>query len=327
MLEKILGIIIAEQMWSILLLKANFNSYNGMLLAKRMIDQAMENNWIPQELYATKGNESVEVTLNWLLVADLSRLWRVPLAMPSVNANTCYDWAAHAMAALTAQRWAVEQQAIGVMLMTIQLMLFFICTGFSDSQISFGHSGTPLQGLCQGNKGAPAMWLCISTALVNMMHAQGHTTTIQMAITAVVLTIMGFLLVNDTDLVILGESASHLAHQAVHSMVWASIKYPLPATTMTHQQGSEISSILFTTVLPKLGAVHSFPKVYRYAPMELQGLALHPAKVEQEINHIHKILTHGAIDIPTGILFKAMLKQAQLEVGSREPFLSLPLFS
>jgi len=93
---------------------------------------------------------------------------------------------------------------------------------------------------------------------------------------------------------------------------------------MTHQHGSDISSILFTTVLPKLGAVHLFPKVYCYAPMDLQGLALPHAKVEQEIDHIRKILTHGAINTPTGILLKAMLKQAQLKVGSREPFLDLP---
>jgi len=46
--------------------------------------------------------------------------------------------------------------------------------------------------------------------------------------------------------------------------------------------------------------------------------------VEQEIDHIWKILTHGAIDTPTGILLKAILEQAQLQVGSHEPFLNLP---
>jgi len=438
MLEKILGMIIAKKMCGILLLEADFNSYNRMLLAKQMIDRATENDWIPQELCATKGSEAVEVTLNRLLVSDLSGLWRILLAMASVHANTCYDRAAHSMASIAAQRWHVERQAIGVMLMMIQLMLVFICTGFGDS-ISFGRSGTPLQGFCQGNKGGPAMWLCISAALVNMMHEQGHMTQIQMAISAALLTIMGFLFVDDMDLVILAESARvpvraivattqarvkawqgrlratgstlrpdkyfwvlvdyswrdgkwrysdspvtlyvndldgqqtvvtrhpaskvikvvgvhqaldrnmteqvkvlkekardwgkkiragftprHLAHQAVHLMVWASIKYPLPVTTMTHQQGSDISSILFMTVLPKLGAIRSFPKVYCYAPTELQGLALPHATVEQEIDHIRKILTHGAIDTPTGILLKATLEQAQLEVGSRQPFLNLP---
>jgi len=64
MLEKVLGVIIAEKMQGILLLEADFNSYNGMLLAKCMIDCAMANDGIPQELYATKGNKSVEVALN-----------------------------------------------------------------------------------------------------------------------------------------------------------------------------------------------------------------------------------------------------------------------
>jgi len=93
-----------------------------------------------------------------------------------------------------------------------------------------------------------------------------------------------------------------LAHQGVHSMIWASLKYPLPATTFTYKQGSQLSSILFTTVLPKLGAFHSYPKVYRYAPTKLQGLALPHAKIDQEIDHLWKVITHGAIDTPTGFL-------------------------
>jgi len=121
-----------------------------------------------------------------------------------------------------------------------------------------------------------------------------------------------------------GCAPQHLAHRAVHSMIWASIKYPLPATTMTHQEGSDISSILFTTVLPKLGAVRSFPKVFQYAPTELQGLALPHTKVEQEIDHLKKILTHGAIDTPTSTLLRATLEQAQLEIGFRQSFVELP---
>jgi len=93
---------------------------------------------------------------------------------------------------------------------------------------------------------------------------------------------------------------------------------------MTHQEGLDISSILFTTVLPKLGAVRSFPKVFRYAPTELQGLGLPHAKVEQEIDHLKKILTHGAIDTPTGTLLQATLEQAQLEIGFSQSFLELP---
>jgi len=163
-----------------------------MLLAKRMIGRAKENDWIPKELYATKDNEAVEVAINRMLVADLSRLWHVAMAMPSVDANTCYNRAAHSMASIVAQRWDVECRAIGVMLLTIQGMIFFLHTGFGDSHTHFGWSGVPLQGLCQRNKGAPAMWLCISSVLVDMMHQQGHTTTIRTAISAAAIVFIVF---------------------------------------------------------------------------------------------------------------------------------------
>jgi hypothetical protein len=46
--------------------------------------------------------------------------------------------------------------------------------------------------------------------------------------------------------------------------------------------------------------------------------------VEQGIAHIGLILTHGAIDTPTGSLLRASLEQAQLKVGIGTSFLSEP---
>jgi len=51
-----------------------------MLLVKQMIDQAIDNNWILQELYATKDNEAVEVALNRLLVVHLSYMQQAAMA-------------------------------------------------------------------------------------------------------------------------------------------------------------------------------------------------------------------------------------------------------
>jgi hypothetical protein len=43
--------------------------------------------------------------------------------------------------------------------------------------------------------------------------------------------------------------------------------------------------------------------------------------VEQGIAHVCLVLTHGAIDTPTGSLLRASLEQAQLEIGIGTPFL------
>ena len=75
----------------------------------------------------------------------------------------------------------------------------------------------------------------------------------------------------------------------------------------------------FVTFLTK-----SYPLVYCHAPASLNGLALPHPYVEQGIAHIGLVLTHGAIDTPTGSLLRASLEQAQLEVGIGTSFLSEP---
>ena len=116
----------------------------------------------------------------------------------------------------------------------------------------------------------------------------------------------------------------HLARKAIDSMIWPSLRYPLPACNLTEEQGNQITKTLYRQILPSLGACRNFPLVYRYAPASLNGLALPHPYVEQGIAHISLILTHGAIDTPTGSLLRASLEQAQLEVGIGTPFLSEP---
>lgn len=93
---------------------------------------------------------------------------------------------------------------------------------------------------------------------------------------------------------------------------------------MTESQGSQITNLLYRQILPTLGACRNYPLVYRYAPASFNGFALPHPYFEQEIAHIGLVLTHGAIDTPTGSLLRASLEQAQLEVGIGTPFLSKP---
>jgi hypothetical protein len=112
-----------------------------------------------------------------------------------------------------------------------------------------------------------------------------------------------------------------LARQGQSSMIWAALKYPLPACMITEKEGEAITKALHKSLLPKLGANQNFPKVYRYAPASLQGMELPLIYIEQEIGHLCQVLTHGAIDTTTGSLMQISLEQGQLEVGISTPFL------
>jgi hypothetical protein len=50
MLKKTKGVIQVDKLRAILLMEADFNFYNGLMFAKRMVDRAKEKSWIPNEL-------------------------------------------------------------------------------------------------------------------------------------------------------------------------------------------------------------------------------------------------------------------------------------
>jgi hypothetical protein len=65
MLEKKKGVIQVDRPWAILLMEADFNFYNGLMFAKRMIERAELNNWIPRKIYGGwKNHEAIEVAMN-----------------------------------------------------------------------------------------------------------------------------------------------------------------------------------------------------------------------------------------------------------------------
>ena len=91
------------------------------------------------------------------------------------------------------------------MLITIQLMLYFLCMAHGDSTAFYGgqqENEHPFQGVCQGNGGGPALFLSISAPCVKMLHRQAFTATFRGALLAVLFTLVGLLHVDDTDLII-----------------------------------------------------------------------------------------------------------------------------
>ena len=105
------------------------------------------------------------------------------------------------------------------------------------------------------------------------------------------------------------------ATDSAHSTIWRSIAYHLLVTSLSWAQGDVIVHPLYSKTLPKLGAVGSFPLIYRYAPPTYGGLNLWHPYVEQGILHIHFFLEHASLLSLLGQLMRALYEQALLEVG------------
>ena len=86
------------------------------------------------------------------------------------------------------------------MLKTIQEAKHHIVTAFGISDNHFGSNRyPPLQGLGQGNGGAPAGWTAVSTPLINMMQTAGFGINLLSAISASLLSFVCYAFVDDMD--------------------------------------------------------------------------------------------------------------------------------
>ena len=87
-------------------------------------------------------------------------------------------------------------------------------TGYGVSEPQYGgrqrkESGqTPIQSILQVNGMVPFVWDFISSILIRCMHTMGFTSYLQGAMTAVIIRMMGYNFVDDTDLTITSRDNS-----------------------------------------------------------------------------------------------------------------------
>ena len=128
----------------------------------------------PEQYGGRKHHRSIIASLNKRLTMDLLQLRHQTGELCSNDAKSCYNCILHSFASITMRRLGAHPQAATCMLSTLQQAKHHIVTAFGISDSHFGsHRYTPLQGLAQGNGGAPAGWTAVSTPLINMMRTSG----------------------------------------------------------------------------------------------------------------------------------------------------------
>ena len=138
------------------------------MIGDRMIKQAEKLGELPADTIGSrKDMASHKGGLNRVIMTDVSRQRQQDLVILSEDTDTCYDCMQHTGISLSTRRLGVPLPANTTMLVTLQQMRFFLCTGFGTSSTFFGRQQlTPFQGGCQGNGGAPGFWLAISIVLI-----------------------------------------------------------------------------------------------------------------------------------------------------------------
>ena len=133
MLEKIAGIALVNKLCAILLMEADFNFHNKLIFGKRMLDQARANGVIPAEQYSEKESTAEDGSYDKILQSDISRQTRQRMSIVSADAANCYEHVNHAIIAIIFLCLGVWGGSITTMLRAIQLMKFYLRTGWGES--------------------------------------------------------------------------------------------------------------------------------------------------------------------------------------------------
>ena len=123
-------------------MEADFNMHNKLIFGKRMLDQARANGIIPGEQYSEQQSTAEDGSWDKILQSDISRQFRLAMGIISADAANCYDRINHVIMALLFLAIGVPTGAIAAMLMSIQLMKFYLRTGWGESTRCIG--GNPL---------------------------------------------------------------------------------------------------------------------------------------------------------------------------------------
>ena len=195
------GVYDIEGMRTITLMNSEFN-INNKKLGRDMMQHAEQHHLLAPEQYGgRKHHRSIIAALNKRLTMDLLRLRHQTGALCSNDAKSCYDHIVHSFASIAMRRLGAHPQAVTCMLSTLQQAKHHIVTAFGISDSHFtSHPYPPLQGLGQGNGGAPAGWTAVSTPLINMMRTSGFGINLLSALSTALLSFVCYAFVDNTDI-------------------------------------------------------------------------------------------------------------------------------
>jgi hypothetical protein len=209
MLQKQTGNFQPAKLRAILLFEPDFNQ-NNKLLGRTVMKYAEQYQGLAIEQFGSRKQMSaIDQSLNKTLTFDLWRQFKIPGALCSNDAKSCYDRIVHSVASLALQRLGVPVSPIISMFSTIQSLKHHIRTIHGVSSAYGVDNGTsiPIQGVGQGNGAGPQIWAAISSVVLNMLRSEGCGAFFTSAISGEQLEFVGYAFVDDTDLVVSAEGA------------------------------------------------------------------------------------------------------------------------
>ena len=183
----------------IVLFDAMLNMVNKRI-AREMISRAQQLQLLPDEAYGgVPGRRATTCSLNKILALDIIRLERRVAALCSNDAKSCYDRIVHTVASICMQRMGVAPESCFTIFRTLQALQHHVRTAFGERSSGYSALEIPLHGVGQGNGAGPAIWLAITTPLIEMLREAGFGLQLKTPITNESSTLSCFVYVDDVD--------------------------------------------------------------------------------------------------------------------------------
>lgn len=196
-----------ERMRTIMLMQAEFNMSNK-LIGKIMMGRAEELGLLTMEQFGSrKCHQAIVAALNKKLTFDLMKQKRLPGAVCTNNAKSCYDQIVHNIAVICMIRAGALKEAVWSMFKTLRNAMHYIKTAFGISNDSYTpDDGKIIQGIGQDNGCGSAAWAAISTPVIELMREKGHGFKAKSALRQELIEFICYAFVDDTDLIMLAQN-------------------------------------------------------------------------------------------------------------------------
>jgi hypothetical protein len=207
LLEKVFGVRLIDKLRAICLLEADFNWLNKLIFAHRLEQHCRKHGLVPAEQFAKSCTTCEEASLVKNLICDNSRILHNSLSITSVDMDQCFDRAHSSIAGVAARAHGVSQKSTDLMLKTMQMMQYFVKSGFGVADTP-SFEGTPLEflmGLGQGSGIAPMGMRGVVTLAVNSYKTLGHGMSTKTSRTQRLFLLAAIIYVDDTDLLHWGD--------------------------------------------------------------------------------------------------------------------------
>jgi len=177
--------------------------------------QAEQANLLAEEQFGSqKYKSAIHQCLKKQLFYDAVCFKQQPVALCSNDAKSCYDRITLLAAALCLCHLGGSMNMINSMITTIHEMEHHIHTTFGDLK-TYASRDTwqaPIAGIGQGNGAGPQIWVAVSSPMLDIMWMAGFYVHLMTAITKMDKKLVGFAIVDDTDLCVYGP---HITPQNV----------------------------------------------------------------------------------------------------------------